>query len=443
VRAGRLLWLARRNLRRRLLSTSLTTLSVALGVGLFAALGALRRTVEEGFQRSAQICDTVVGPRGSALDLVLTTLYHLGTSSGNVPFSLYEELHETPGVRWAVPLAQGDTWRGYRVLGVTDTLFRDVEIPGLGPLAFAAGEAWSFGHEDLSAFHRRLAEHFQGGRPEEEEAGPVAGRPEWLAGVIGSEVAARTGLGVGDVFVPAHDLAGAGGEAHEEAACRVTGVLEPTGTPLDRALFIPLGAFYSIAGHQPREDSSFGGARDPLGLSAILLRTQPGFYQISIWRRINDRQDAMAARPVDEVRKLFQVVGSVDQALRLVAALVVAVALVGVMVALYNAMGARRREFAVLRALGARRRTVLALVLAESGTISLAGGFLGLILAGAAALAAGGYVEEALGLPLRVWPGAAELLLLPAVGLSGALAGLVPAWTAYRTEAARHLGSHA
>ncbi len=136
-------------------------------------------------------------------------------------------------------------------------------------------------------------------------------------------------------------------------------------------------------------------------------------------------------------------VGDVDRILRLVAALVVAVALVGVLVAVYNTRGARRREFAVLRALGAQRRTVLAMVMGESAAIALAGGLVGLALAGAGVLLGSASIRAETGVDLSALPGGRELALLAVVTLVGALAGLVPALSAYRTDAARHLSGPA
>ena len=134
-------------------------------------------------------------------------------------------------------------------------------------------------------------------------------------------------------------------------------------------------------------------------------------------------------------------VGNIDAALRIIAILVVVVALVGVLVALSNTMAARQREFAVLRALGARRRTILALVVGESAAIALFGGILGVGLSALGAWVAAAQVRAMTGVSLSPLPGLADLLFLLAVTAVGALAGLVPAWRAYRTEAARALSS--
>jgi len=424
-----------RNLRRRPLATALTSLSVALGVGLFATVGALREAGERGFHRTAALCDQVVGAKGSPLELVLNALYHMGASPGNVPHALFEEIRAMPGVQWAVPVAVGDAYQGARIVGVTGDFFTQVRLPGNGgegePMRFRAGAAFAYGPEQLAELKEHLAED---SHEHEHEF------PELARAVVGAEAAAATGLGIGSRFRPAHDLTGAAGAPeHEEAECEVVGVLAPTGTPVDRAIYVPIGLYYVIEGHAPTVDTPEGGARDPRGLSAIYLRTKAGMHQIRIWRAINDRLDAQSARPADEVRKLFVFVSALDGALRAISGLVVVVALAGVMVAVYNTMGARRREFAVYRALGARRRTLLGLVTAESAAIALFGGLLGLGLAALFAALGAEAMRGMTGISVAAAPGADSLLLLAAVTAAGALAGLVPAAAAYRTEAARIL----
>ncbi len=431
-----------RNLRRRPLATVLTTLSVALGVGLFAAVGAMRQAAQEGFLRSASVCDVIVGAKGSPLQLTLNTLYHLGLSPGNVPFAAYEELAAHPGAAWAVPTAVGDSYRGHRIVATTDALFSELELRGAGPLRFAAGGPWRFGHDELLAAHAGLRAELAEGHGPHDGHDHGSSDPSWQRAVLGAAVARETGLAVGDRLVPVHDVQDSPtAERHEEAELEVCGVLAPTGTPFDRAIWIPLGAFYSVAGHRADDATATGGARDPLGLSAVLVRTDArrGMHALRLWRDFNDRLDTQAARPAAEVQNLFRIVGGIDQLMRVIAALVVAVALVGVMVAISNTMGARRREFAVLRALGAGRRALLTLVVLESAAISLAGGLLGLALAGGGVWLGAGALEAQTGVSVSALPGGPEGILLLATTAVGALAGLVPALAAYRTEAARWL----
>ncbi len=450
----RLPTLVLRNLRRRPLATALTSLSVALGVGLFSMVGAVRDASEQAFQRSAGICDLLVGAKGSTLELTLNALYHMGNSPGNVPYALYQEVRDTPGVEWCVPQLVGDSYQGHRIVGVTDPLFDQLQVPGHGRLTFRAGGGFQHSGAELDAFHLEAEHHAAEEAGGSQEAAPADGHDHeleelaqekgWFVAVLGAEAARSTGLKVGDHFLPAHEVT-TNGKAHEDAETEVVGVLEPTGTPIDRAIYIPAAAYYAIQGHQATEDTTFGGTRDPLGVSTLLVRTKPGIsgiYRINLWRGLNDRLDAQAVYPGSEVRKLFAVIGNVDAALRLVSLLVVVVALVGVLVALYNTMGARRREFAVLRALGARRSTILGLVMAESTAIALIGGLLGMVLAGVGASVAGGRIAAMTGVTISPLPDMQDWMVLAAVAVVGALAGLVPALQAYRTEAARTLSSN-
>lgn len=443
-----------RNLRRRPLASVLTTLSVALGVALFSAIGSLRQASENAFQRSAGMSNLIIGAKGSSLELTLNSLYHMGFSSGNISYAAYREFRDTPGVQWCAPTVVGDAYRGFRIVGTTDEMFA-VKVPDLGAPSFSDGAAWKHSPDDLDAFHAEVvahaaidaAAHAGHDHDHDHDHGhdhtleDLANELGLFVAVVGATVAEETGLKVGSTFVPAHDVM-TGGGAHEDAPTRVVGVLAPTGTPIDRAIYIPAGAFYAIAGHQAQEESAFGGTRDPHGVSAVLAYVTPSSaYHQRVRYAWNDRLDVQAAWPVLEVRKLFGVVGNIDAALRIIAALVVVVALVGVLVALSNTMSARQHEFAVLRALGARRRTILALVVGESAAISLFGGILGLGLAAFGAWLAASRVRAETGVSLTAMPGLADLWFLLAVTAVGALAGLVPAWRAYRTEAARALSS--
>lgn len=463
-----------RNLRRRPLASVLTGLSVSLGVGLFATVGALREASEIGFQRSASMCDMLAGAKGSGLQLTLNALYHMGQSQGNIPYSAYEEIAGTPGVLWAVPLAVGDSYRGHRIVGITGNLFDDVQLVGHGgeePLRFTAGAGFDYSREDFAALKQELAaeeaqrmeedhsghdhdedDHSGHDHAEDDHSGHDHAEDDHsghhhedhdklFRAVLGADAAGRTGLGVGDTFRPSHGVEGVSKE-HDHGETKVVGVLARTGTPIDRAILIPIGAYYVLDGHEPVEGMVEGGAMDPRGVSAVMMRTKPGFYRTRIFRGLNDRLDVMAIYPSVEVRNLFLILGQGDLILRWITALIVVVALVGVMVAIYNTMGARRREFAVLRALGARRRTILGLVTCESAALAFLGGVAGLALAGGLVYAVSGQVQAQTGVDLAPTVGWSELQLLLAVTLAGAAAGLVPALSAYRTEAANILSTH-
>ena len=424
-----------RNVKRRRLSTSLTAASVALGVALFVAIGVLRQASEQGFQRTAGICDTIVGAKGDSLQLSLNTLYHMGFSAGNISLDSFNDIRNQDGVAWAAPIALGDSYRSHRIVGVSSEFFEQINIAGSGGLSFSEGGPFDFSTDQFVEEHEHLFGEQHAGHDHEDDE-----HVSYQA-VIGANVATKLLLKVGDKIVPTHGVEQST-EQHHDAASEIVGILEATGTPIDRAIYIPIIAYYKMEGHVTDHEAELEGTRDARGISAIMLSTKSGYYRQQIYRNINNRLDAMAVFPSLEMRKLFKLIGSGDMVLRIISLLVVAVALIGVLVSLYNAMGARRKEFAILRALGASRRSVMIIVSLESAIIAFMGAVFGVLLASLAALVLATELHAFSGVTINVSLGVEEIYLIAIVTLAGALAGLIPALEAYRTEAAKQLSSN-
>jgi putative ABC transport system permease protein len=424
-----------RNVKRRRLSTSLTAASVALGVALFVAIGVLRQASEQGFQRTAGICDTIVGAKGDSLQLSLNTLYHMGFSAGNISLDSFNDIRNQDGVAWAAPIALGDSYRSHRIVGVSSEFFEQINIAGSGGLSFSEGGPFDFSTDQFVEEHEHLFGEQHAGHDHEDDE-----HVSYQA-VIGANVATNLLLKVGDKIVPTHGVEQST-EQHHDAASEIVGILEATGTPIDRAIYIPIIAYYKMEGHVTDHEAELEGTRDARGISAIMLSTKSGYYRQQIYRNINNRLDAMAVFPSIEMRKLFKLIGSGDMVLRIISLLVVVVALIGVLVSLYNAMGARRKEFAILRALGASRRSVMIIVSLESAIIAFMGAVFGVLLASLAALVLATELHAFSGVTINVSLGVEEIYLIAIVTLAGALAGLIPALEAYRTEAAKQLSSN-
>ena len=424
-----------RNVKRRRLSTSLTAASVALGVALFVAIGVLRQASEQGFQRTAGICDTIVGAKGDSLQLSLNTLYHMGFSTGNISLASFNEIRNQEGVSWAAPIALGDSYRSHRIVGVSSEFFEQVKIAGSGNLSFSEGRSFDFSTEQFVEEHEHLFGEQQAGHDHEDD------EHFSYQAVIGANVATKLLLKVGDKIVPTHGVEKST-ERHDDAASEIVGILAATGTPIDRAIYIPIISYYKMEGHATDHEAELEGTRDARGISAIMLSTKSGYYRQQIYRNINNRLDAMAVFPSIEMRKLFKLIGSGDIVLRIISLLVVVVALIGVLVSLYNAMGARRKEFAILRALGASRRSIITIVSLESAVIAFMGAVFGVLLASLAALVLATELHKFSGVTINVSLAVEEIYLIAIVTLAGALAGLIPALEAYRTEAAKQLSSN-
>ncbi|MEX0936259.1 MAG: FtsX-like permease family protein [Pirellulales bacterium] len=598
------LWkIAWRSIQQRALASTLTGFSMALGVALVVVVLVIHGVVERHFRQGAQGYHLIVGAKGGKLQLVLNTVYHLSQPIENIPYSYYKEFVDGQFASMtlvAVPYCLGDSYvagdETFRVVGTTPDLFDKIEYGRT-----EQGEPMRYEFEPGG--RNFVSQHF-------------------FEGVIGSVVTAKTGLKVGDTFQPSHDIVEEGEEGHKHDAFKVVGVLEPTGTPNDRALFINIEGFYLLEGHakshaqsaaqktgpQPvaqtflsvqaagdgdvstasprislasnptpkqalspalsqREREMLvaqtflsvqeGGDADSLttpprislasspttphalspalsqreramlvaqtflsvqeGGDADSLTTPPrislasspttphalspalsqrereliaqadpaehaehdhaghdhadhahahdhahheplpeaqrevtsilvlasfeGMQQF-IYNMVNEGQVAQAVYPSREVENLFAgIVGPLRLILLVLTVMIVVVSGVGILVSIYNSMSERRRDIAVMRALGARRGMVMSVIMMESLLISLAGGIAGVALGHAAIGLVNPFVVEQTGVSLGFLRfDVQELILIPGLMILATLAGFLPAMAAYRTDVARSLG---
>ena len=394
----RLAWIG---VRRRALSSTLTALYIGLGAALALLVVAVRGSTERSFRDAAEGYDLLLAPQnGSGLQAVLSALFFVDEPAGTLPWATFEAVQKDGRVKSAVPYAMGDTYRGHRVVGTSLAHFQVLTDTEKRPL----GDG-------------------------------VTGRlfaPDAFEAVVGS-LAARTGrLGLGDELRVSHGTQG-GGHDHTEV-WKVVGILRPTGTPQDRALFIPIDTFYDIEGHeQPGADGR--------QLSAVGLRLNSPAFRLQMFGELRkEGSRVQPVLPVYEVTRLLEnVVAPLDTAFRWVAGLVLLVGGLGILVGLYNTLHGRRREIAVLRALGARPRHVFAVILLEALLLCLLGGLVGLLLGhGAIVLLAPKALAE-YGVRVDADPGLLDLQLLGGLLALGVVAGLLPAWRGLRTPVAQNL----
>ncbi len=408
--------MVRRSLRQHALATVVTVVSGALASGLAMAVFSIQAQARDAFTGGPTGFDAVLGARGSGLQLVLNTVFHLETSPGNIPWALYEAVRQDPGVALAVPYAVGDNYRGFRVVGTTPEMFTAFEY-----------------RKD------RLFEVRAGGRLFD------AARRE---AVVGSEAARRTGLREGSLFSPYHGLVFDEAKRHAEEYV-VAGVLQPTNSPSDRVIWIPIEGVYRLSGHvlrgagedyRPQAGQAIPEAAREVSAVMLKFRTpQTGF---TLSQTINRQgQAATLAWPIGRVMaELFDKIGWVSRVLELVAYLVVVVAAGSILASLYNSMGERRRDFAILRAIGARRRTLFAAIVLESAALSTLGAVSGYVVYALILAAARSVVRAQTGVVLDTFAPHPALLLGPAALTAlGALSGFLPAWRAYRVDAASGL----
>ena len=411
-----LMSLVRRSLRQHALSSFVTIVSVGLAAGLTMSVFAINAQTYDAFTGGKVGFDAVLGARGSQLQLVLNTVFHLETSPGNIPWSLYKEISEDPRVTLAIPYAVGDNYQGYRIVGTTEEMFTK----------FTYREGQGFVLEP-------------GGRVFDESKKEA---------ILGNYVAEKLGMTVGSTFTPYHGLQFSEREKHQDEYT-VVAIMEPTNGPSDRVVWIPIEGIYRMSGHVLRGAGKPMRARpgeviaeENLEVSAVMLKLRNPQAGFLLNGQINQQgKVATLAWPIARVMaELFDRIGWVSRILTMVAYLIVVVAAGSILASIYNTMNERRREFAILRALGARRSTVFSAIVLEASTITTIGALLGFLVYGGILAAAFVIVRAQTGVVLDAFRFDHALWMTP-VGmiLLGALAGLVPAFKAYRTDVASNL----
>lgn len=411
-----LLLIVRKSLRQHALSTVVTALAIALASGLVLSVFAIQQQTRQAFTGGETGFDAVLGARGSQLQLVLNTVFHLETSPGNIPWSLYQEIKKTNGVELAIPYAVGDNYQGFRIVGTSDEIF--------------------------TRFEYRKGKKFQ-----TEEGGRFF-NPDAKEAVIGSFVSQATNLKTGDKFMPYHGLIYDDAMRHNDEFT-VVGVLQPTNSPSDRVVWIPIDGIYRMSGHILRGAGENFKAREnetipdeAKEVSAVMLKFKSPQTGFQLDQLINKQgKVATLAFPVGRtMAELFDKLGWLNRVLELVAYLVVLVAAGSILASIYNTINERRREFAILRALGAKRSIVFAVIVLESTVIAWLGTLLGFLVYGIILTVTAYIVKEQTGVVLSVWQPDWIFLLVPLLMISvGAFAGIVPAFKAYRTDVADNL----
>ncbi|MCX6954523.1 MAG: ABC transporter permease [Verrucomicrobia bacterium] len=391
-----------RSLRQHALSTVITAGSIALACGLLMCVWMVKTQSLTAFTQTTTGFDAVLGARGSKLQLVLNAIFHLEASPGNLPWADYEMVKRHPAVKTAIPLAVGDNLRGYRIAGTIPELFEKVEFaPGKKFAVAAGGKFFS----------------------------DAAGARE---AVVGAFAAQRLGLKVGDTFQPFHGLAFDEKNKHDETYT-IVGILTATNTPVDRVVWIPIKGVQTMSGHD---------AKAATDISAVLIQLRTpsaGFMLDMLYNKQGNR--LTLAYPVGAIiAELFGKIAWFDQVLTLVAYLVALVAAGSVLASIYNSMSARRRDLAILRALGARRRMIFGAVVAEAACIGVLGAAAGYAVYFALLTGVAEVIRAQTGVVLDVGAKHAVLWACPlAMVALCALGGVVPAIKAYRTPVAETL----
>lgn len=407
--------LAAQSLRNRWFTAMLTILAIALSVALLLGVEKIRTSARQSFADTISGTDLIIGARSGSLQLLLYSVFRIGNATNNITWASYQDIAKQPEIAWMVPLSLGDSHHGFRVLGTTPEYFTHYKYRRSHSLVFSAGKAFS----DL------------------------------FDAVIGADVARELGYKVGDPIVVAHGMGSVSFVTHDDKPFRVSGILNKTGTPVDRTVHVSLQAIEAIhvdwesGARVPGQSVSADTVRSmdlsPKAITAALVGLKSKLATFRLQRAINQypNEALSAILPGAALQELWGLVGTAETALSAISAMVVVTALLGMVTMIMATLNERRREMAILRSVGARPATILGLLSAEAALLTVAGAALGILVLYGVLLTLQPLIDRTYGLYLPIDPpNLREWSLLAVVSAGGIVAGLIPAARAYRLSVA-------
>ena len=408
-----ILRLAFGSLIARSLTVCMTILAIALSVALFLGVEKVRTGAKASFADTISGTDLIVGARSGSVQLLLYSVFRIGNATNNMTWESYQDIADRPEVDWIVPISLGDSHRQFRVMGTTQAFFERYKYRSGQSLALRDGALM----DDL------------------------------FDTVIGADVVATLGYNIGDPIVVAHGLASF--TEHEDQPFQVSGILEKTGTPVDRTVIVSLEAIEAIhvdwqSGAQiPGQSTPADVLRQmelqPQAITAALVGVKGRLQVFGLQRSINEypQEPLLAILPGVALQELWQIVGIAETALIGVSAMVIITALIGMMATIFSSLNERRREMAIFRAMGARPRVILGLLVLEAVIMAALGAVLGLGLLYVGLFFGQPLIDSAFGLWLPIEPPSLrELWVLLGVVAAGAIVSMIPALRAYRMSLA-------
>ena len=405
--------LALASLAARALTVAMTIIAIALSVALFLGVEKVRTGAKASFADTISGTDLIVGARSGSVQLLLYSVFRIGNATNNLTWKSYQDIAARTEVDWIVPISLGDSHRQFRVMGTTPAFFDHYKYRSGKSLAMRDGAIIS----DL------------------------------FDAVVGADVATTLGYNIGDPIVVAHGLASF--IKHEDQPFRVSGIIEKTGTPVDRTVIVSVQAIEAIhvdwqtGAQRPGNSTPADAIRqmelEPQAITAALVGVKSRLKVFGLQRSINEytQEPLLAILPGVALQELWQIVGIAETALIGVSIMVVVTALIGMMATIFSSLNERRREMAIFRAMGARPRVVLGLLVLEAVLMAAFGAILGLALRYLGLFVGQPLIDSAFGLWLPIEaPTLRELWAMFSVVVSGAIVSMVPALRAYRMSLA-------
>lgn len=389
---------------------ALTVLSIALSVALLLGVERVRQDARSSFTNTISGTDLVVGARSGRVQLLLHSIFRIGNASNNISWESYKKISAHPTVDWSIPISLGDSHRGFRVMGTSQNYFSDYTFANKQALVFSKGQPFE------AVFDT----------------------------VIGSEVARQLGYTLDQEIVVAHGVTDVVFARHYDKPFTVVGILEPTGTPVDRTVHVSLEGIEAMhidwksgarTGKKITAEEALSRDLQPKQITAFLLSLESKIAVLAIQRAINEfgEEPLLAVLPGIALQELWDLIAVGENALLTVSIFVVISSFIGLLTGLLTSLNERRREIAILRALGARRSHVVLLLLSEALITTLLGLLAGFALFAVAVASAQSFVQAQYGLYLTLSPpGAFEALFALGFVILSIVTGAYPAWRAYR-----------
>lgn len=389
-----MLW-AWRYLWARPLGAALNVLLLALGLGSITFLLLVGAQLSKAFDRDLAGIDVVVGAKGSPMQLILSGVLHVDVPPGNIPLKAVRELEKHPMVKSLIPISLGDSLQGFRIVGTSHA----------------------------------YAEHY---------GATLAQGRQWTApmeAVLGATVARKLGLKLGDRFIGSHGL-GAGGHLHGDNPYTVVGILQPSGSVIDRLVLTDSASVWKVhEDYTAVDDEDRAVMEEEREITMALVQYTTPMAALSFPRYVNTSTEMQAAAPALEITRLLSMLGLGTDVLRAFAGVLLLTAGLSVFIALWSAVRERRADLAVLRMLGAAAPKVAALLLCEAVWLAVVASVLGLALGQGFAAALGWFLQldNSLLIGGITWPASLAVVPLLALGVS-VVSALLPTWAAYRVS---------
>lgn len=404
-----------KSLVNRRLTAGLTVFAVALSVLLLLGVEKVRTETKASFANTISGTDLVVGARSGEIQLLLYSVFRIGSATNNVSWTSYQSIAARPEVAWTIPMSLGDSHRGFRVLGTNRDYFRHYRYGRRQPLKFSDGKPF----DDLFEV------------------------------VLGADVARELSYRLDNELIVTHGIGRGEFSRHDNRPFKVSGILRKTGTPIDRTVHISLQGFEAmhvdwrqgapIPGLTISADEVRKMKLQPRAITAFLVGLKSRFAIFGMQRRINNfpREPLLAVLPGVALQKMWGLMGTAEVALAGISIFVVVIGLLVMLAMLLSSLNERRREMAILRSVGARPGHIFSLFLSEAGLLTVAGAFIGVALLYISMAIAQPIIDNRFGLFLTIAPPTAqEIAILGLVVVAGLVAGALPAYRAYRASIA-------